>query len=145
MKGVHGRSGPAPDPNALKRERDGATWTTLPADGRPGPPPAWPMPDPTDRELELWARLWALPQAIMWESQRQELDVAQYVRRLAEAEQPGSPVAAGTLVRQLGEGLGVSLPGMLRLRWRIADAAAPAEQPSTRPSSRERFRVVDSA
>ena len=37
-------SGPPPDPNALRRDRPGdkASWTTLPAEGRAGKPPAWP-------------------------------------------------------------------------------------------------------
>ena len=41
------RSGPAPDPNALKRDRDGKQWAKLPAGGRTGAPPPWPLhPDP---------------------------------------------------------------------------------------------------
>lgn len=38
-------SGPAPDPYALRRDRpsDKDSWTTLPAEGRQGPPPKWPL------------------------------------------------------------------------------------------------------
>lgn len=43
--GARANSGPPPDPNALRRERpsDKETWRTLPAEGRQGDPPAWPL------------------------------------------------------------------------------------------------------
>lgn len=50
-------SGPPPDPNALRRDRpsDQATWTTLPAEGRTGEPPEWPLLDVQPREWDLGA------------------------------------------------------------------------------------------
>lgn len=44
--GARVNSGPPPDPNALRRERksDQAGWTTLPAEGRKGRAPRWPLP-----------------------------------------------------------------------------------------------------
>lgn len=122
MKGGHARSGRVPDPNALRRERDGSDWTALPADGREGDAPSWPLTEATDRETTLWARIWTLPQAVEWERQHLELEVAMHVRTLAEAEQPGSIAALRTLVRQQSEALGLSIPGMLRNRWRIERA-----------------------
>jgi len=151
MKGGHGSSGPAPDPNALARERDAAQWTILPAGGRVGEPPQWPLTEPSGRELEWWARLWAYPQAQEWEKLGQVVEVAVYVRRLTQAEAPGAPVNLGTLLRQLGDALGLTIPGMLRLRWHLStpQAAALAQAvgqsapaPAPGPSSRGRFRVV---
>lgn len=118
--GARARSGPAPDPNALRRNRDAADWITLPAAGRPGPPPEWPLTRPTKRELALWAKLWAKPQGVAWEALGQEIEVALYTRRLAAAERAGAPVAAGTLVRQLADSLGLTVPGMDRNRWKIS-------------------------
>lgn len=149
--GARTRSGPPPNPNALSRERDAGEWVTLPAEGRPGDPPAWPLTDPTDRELEFWRLLWAKPQAVMWERQGQELEVALYVRNLVLVERPGSTVAAGTLLRQQSEPLGLTTPGLQRNRWRIgrgdqAAAAAneaPTEKTPARRSSRGRLTVVD--
>lgn len=49
--GARVNSGPPPDPNALRRDRaeDKAGWTVLPAAGRSGRTPKWPLlPDPTD-------------------------------------------------------------------------------------------------
>lgn len=44
--GARINSGPPPDPNALRRDRpsDQAGWVTLPAAGRKGRPPEWPLP-----------------------------------------------------------------------------------------------------
>src|SRR5690606_40841462 len=65
-------SGPPPDPNALRRDRpsDAAGWVILPADGRPGDPPEWPLLWQTQREYDLWKREWSRPQAVMWEADR---------------------------------------------------------------------------
>jgi hypothetical protein len=124
--GARARGGPAPDPNALRRERDSGDWVKLPAKGRDGDPPEWPLAGHSTREAELWAAEWARPQALMWERNGQQLEVALYVRRVAQAEEPDATVAVGTLVRQMQEALGISVPGMLRNRWLIvADEVAP--------------------
>lgn len=144
--GARTRSGPPPDPNALSRERDGAEWVDLPAQGRTGKTPGLPLPDPTSRERSLWKRLWKMPQAVMWEAQSQQLEVALYVRRLAEAEQPESPTNLSTLVRQMSDSLGLTTPGLRHNRWRIVDEDAEKQETSRRSSSsRDRLTVVPDA
>jgi hypothetical protein len=119
-RGGHANSGPAPDPEALRRTRGtDAAWHVLPVTGRPGPPPDWPLEEQTDRERDLWAKLWAKPQATRWEALGQDLEVALYVRRWVEAEKPGAPAATVVVVRQLGEALGLTVPGLARNRWQI--------------------------
>ena len=152
MRGTHGRSGPPPDPNALRRERKtDAGWVTLPAEGRSAPAPAFPLASATVRERHWWEYVWRLPQAVQWERDGQELEVAIYVRRLTEAEKRGASVALGTLVRQLSEQLGLTIPGMNRLRWRIAHDEVTERrsertvEPQSAPSARDRFRVVGGA
>ena len=142
--GARARSGPPPDPHALRRDRDAGEWVTLDAGGRDGEPPAWPLTGQTDREAELWEREWRRPQALMWERNGQELEVALYVRSLAAAERVDATVAARTLVRQQQEALGISLPGLARNRWRIAEADAGSEAPTVPAgrSARDRFKVV---
>lgn len=145
-------SGPAPDPTALRRNRpsDQSSWRMLPADGRPGDPPDWPLTDVTDREWELWCELWSRPQAVMWEELGQDYEVALFVRGLAEAEKPDAKVDVRKLARQYLDSLGLSVQGMLRNRWKIAAAgqiAEPgpggiAEQPPRRRSARDRMKVV---
>lgn len=147
--GARARSGPAPDPNALRRERDQGEWTILPASGRSGEPPAWPLAGQSDREVELWTALWRKPQALMWQRYGQELEVALHVRNLALVEMPGAPVNLGTLVRQQQDSLGLTTPGMRANRWRIpgdevaqkrGDRSAPAAP--DQPAARDRLRGI---
>lgn len=143
-------SGPPPDPSALRRNRptDKAGWTTLPAGGRRGPAPEWPLVSPADRELDLWEDLWSRPQAVMWEELGQHLEVAMYVRCLAEAERIDGRIDIKKLARQYMDSLGLSVQGMLRNRWKVAPAAevddtvVPAAPAPRRPSARDRLRVV---
>lgn len=148
--GARSRSGPAPDPEALRRERDAGEWTILPAEGRQGATPDWPLLGQSDRETELWDRLWKMPQALMWERYDQELEVALYVRRLAEAELPDSAVNLSTLVRQMADSLGLTSPGMRANRWRIDRPAEEDGSPSgptltiAPTSARARLRAMPS-
>jgi hypothetical protein len=145
--GARANSGPAPDPLALRRNRpsDQATWTHLPA--REGAAPPWPLTRQTAREKTLWAREWARPQALMWEKNGWEAEVALYVRTLAFAEHTKAPMVSRTLVRQFMEGLGISGDGLRRNRWIIDAEQAPAQEIAEAPASdKERFlRVVKDA
>lgn len=138
--GARTRSGPPPDPNALHRERDAGEWVTLPAAGRAGPLPEWPLVNPTKRELAFWATLWVLPQAVMWERQQQTLEVALYVRRLVEAEKSQAAVNLSTLVRQMSDSLGLTTPGLRSNRWRIGPES-PAATARVTPTERSRARL----
>lgn len=138
--GARARSGPAPDPDSLT-QADGE-WTILPASGREGDVPAWPLDRQTEREADLWVREWSRPQAIMWEHAGQQLEVALFVRSLVDAESAEASVAARTLVRQQMEALGISVPGMLRNRWRIDAQQSEPVSAGVRPSARDRLRVV---
>lgn len=146
--GARTRSGPAPDPNALRRERDAGEWTILPAEGREGATPDWPFEEQSFREIVLWERLWRMPQALMWERYGQELEVALYVRRLAEAERPDSAVVLSTLVRQMADSLGLTTPGMRGNRWRVDRPSEEAEElsagsaPVAGNSARARLRAI---
>ena len=138
--GARARSGPAPDPDSLAQV-DGE-WLVLPAAGREGDVPVWPLVDPTERELELWASEWTRPQAVQWERERQEIGVAMYVRTLVAAEKHDARTNTRTLLKQLREDLGISNSGMLRNRWRIGEVAAEPEEVDEGTSSRDRLRVV---
>jgi hypothetical protein len=151
-RGGHAASGPPPDPNSLRQSRQSnqAGWSTLPAEGRPGPAPEWPLVAAQPRELELWEDMWSRPQAVAWERLGQEIEVAMFCRKLAEAELPKASVELQKVVRQYLDSLGLSVQGMLRNRWRIAAAAAGPEQaapeqaPRRRSSARDRLKVVPS-
>ena len=144
--GARPRSGPAPDPNALRRERDAGEWTILPAEGREGDAPDWPLTEANDREDLIWSTLWTKPQALMWARYGQEFEVALYVRRLVESEGRGSLVNLGTLVRQMADSLGLTTPGMRANRWRIAAeepvSTARTVEPRPQSSARSRMTVI---
>src|SRR4051794_31508852 len=83
----------------------------LPREGRQAPAPAWPLPgDPSSREAELWELEWARPQAIIWDRDALENDVALYVRKRAEAETPGSSSASVDTMRRLADDLLLTVP-----------------------------------
>ena len=166
--------GPAPDPNALRRDRpsDKDGWTSLPSEGRRKPAPAWPLRTWVDltahllnqddlsakdkklpigqdaaradeRESEIWAELWATPQAIIWERKRAAHDVALYTRFMWAAE--GGDMKAAAEARQWSDRLGLNSKAMLSLRWKIAtdEVAAKRPAPMTAPrlSASERLKA----
>ena len=140
--GARLQSGPPPNPQSRKQSSTShsGAWTFLPSDGRQGDPPSWPLPGQSDREVELWQTLWSKPQAVMWEKMHQDFEVALYVRRLAEVEQPNASVNLGTLVRQMSDALGLTVPAMLRNRWRIAEdeVSEKREERATTPAKASR-------
>lgn len=146
--GARARSGPAPDPNALRRDRDQGEWTVLPSEGRGDVlSPEWPLDGHSIRESVIWEKLWRKPQALAWERLGQEFEVALLVRNLVFAETPGSPTNLGTLVRQQMDSLGLTTPGLRANRWRIARdemAERRSEQAPQVPatSTRSRLRAV---
>ena len=145
--GARARSGPPPDPDAIRRDRGtDQQWKTLPTK-REGDPPAWPLTESTKREDVLWARLWTTPQATEWERLDLTDEVALYVRAFCEASQQDAKADVRTLVLRLREGLGLSTAGLARNRWRIAASDAPTTEATKtddrrRPSAKERLAKV---
>lgn len=119
--GARSRSGPAPDPNALRRARkdDRGSWTELPAEGRTEPAPEWPAPTQTAREAELWAEMWATPQALVWERDGLRHYVAMFVRLLAEAEVEKASAENRKTVRMMYGDLYLTSDSMARARIKI--------------------------
>lgn len=208
------RSGPAPDPNALRRSRDGKEWVKLRPEAREGKPtPLWPLPeDPAElaeiawreeqveelrtewaaaedgrtaralaRKLEaaslelrkmkaridaraeqegaLWAHLWSLPQAQVWEADDSHLQVAMYVRSFLEASRPDAAANVRVLAKQYADMLLLTIPSLHAMRYvidRTITGAAPADltgeqgaKPAVaappRGGARSRFQVVKNA
>lgn len=178
--GARARSGPAPDPNALRRDRKtDAEWTTLPAEGYQGPIPEHPLPanpifdeyfvdkkrvkeldeDSTaafrERELAMWEKLWRRPQAVMWIKLGLEYEVASYARTYLESNLPEAVSGMKTAALRMAAELGLSMPGMHSLRWKIADDELSAKRaeaepkttrkPAKRLSARDRLKAVGDA
>lgn len=147
--GARPRSGPAPDPNALRRARkDDGAWITLPAEGRTAPAPDWPLTDPTPREAEMWERFWRKPVALIWERDQQFEHVAMFVRMFVEAEQEKARAEDRKTVKQMFADLYLTSDSMTRARLRIAadEVAEKRDEPAAavrRPSARDRLKVVN--
>ena len=150
--GARNRSGPAPDPNSGRSERRGFKLTALPSEGFRGDAPDFPLPDATDRELDVWASLWRTPQACAWSMQSWRwLNVADLVRLQVRGEAHDAPVNIATVVRQLRADLGLTPAGLKENGWAIAvdevaaraDAKADEAAVAPRRSSRDRLSVVN--
>jgi hypothetical protein len=111
--------GPPPKhPSArARRNNPKAGFRVLPAGGREGTAPAWPLWSSSEAELALWADLWSTPQAAIWEEAHSERVVALYIRQQLAAED--GDMKAATEARQLGDRLGLNPLALMRLRMEI--------------------------
>ena len=145
--GARARSGPAPDPNALRRDRkDDKGWETLPAEGFQGDVPEFPLEEFNPSEWALWKRLWAKPQAFMWDQLQLEFEVAAYVRAFLESVEPEASAGLKTAVLRMSAELGLSTVGMGQLRWKIATDEVAEHRGSAKParaSSRDRLKALN--
>lgn len=138
--GARVRSGPPPERGTSDEE-----WLPLPAGGRDGDPPEWPLADPTEREWVLWVDQWSKPWAVAWERFSQELEAAMYVRAVAVAEGSEASAADRNVAIRLADSLGVTAGGRAKNRWYI-DTGEERQEPARRStSSRDRLTVVADA
>lgn len=145
--GARARSGPAPDPNALRRDRkDDRAWVSLPAEGFSGDVPEFPLGDASPQEVELWADLWRKPQAVMWDRLGLKYEVAAYVRAFLESVQPEASAGLKTAVLRMSAELGLSTVGMGQLRWKISSDELAEKREEAKPqrkSARDRLRALN--
>ena len=122
-------NGPPPNPNA-KRRNDRVGMTHLPAGGRTGKPPAWPLLSvATKAEKHAWAQVWATPQAVAWERLGWVRMVARYVKVMVKAE--GGDERAWAETRLLEKELGLTPAALRALMW-VIDADEVGEKRETR-------------
>lgn len=172
--GARARSGPAPDPNALRRDRkDDKEWITLPAEGFTGDVPVFPLPkipvfdeyfedkkrvrefdaDATaerwESETALWSELWLKPQAFMWDALGLKFQVAAYVRAYLESVGPDSNAGLKTAALRMEAELGLSTSGMNSLRWKFSsdELASRREDdvPKRKSQMRDRLKAVNAS
>jgi hypothetical protein len=144
--GGHARSGPARQPDALRRDRDKTGQIHLPAAGRPGDPPTWPLDAPIDRELTLWAAEWRRPPALMWDLLGLALEAALYVRAVVVAEGRKATAADRTVVLRSMDGLGLTVGGLAKNGWIIdgqAEEQVKAADGPNRTSAKSRFKTIE--
>ncbi len=138
-------NGPPPNPNA-KRQNPRIGILLLPAEGRQGDPPDWPLEgEPSPAEHRAWEHLWSTPQAVAWQRMGWTRTVARYCRVVVLAEE-GMAAAWGE-ARLLEKELGLTPAAMRSLMWQVVeDETAGRRQSDTDPTSarpRRRMRAVD--
>ena len=112
--------GPAPKPDGQRRRRNSTPPAiVLPAAGRSGEVPKWPLGGKPPR---VWRELWRLPQAVAWERLHLHRVIARYALVLGDAETGDRYLAAEA--RQLEDRLGLTPMSLLKLRWQIGDDEA---------------------
>lgn len=169
--GARARSGPAPDPAALRRDRkDDKEWLSLPVDGFKGVVPSFPLPKILvydtywvdkkqvreldegateirwDSETSMWNELWSKPQAAMWDALGLKFQVAAYVRAYIESVGPDSNSGLKTAALRMEAELGLSTVGMNALRWKFSadEVGEKRAAPAKKgPTMKDRLRVVD--
>lgn len=149
--GARNRSGPPADPNSGRSDRRGVSLTALPASGYAGTVPAFPLPDESDRELEVWAWAWSTPQASAWalpsESWRL-MSVAMWVRTYVICEGTEATAADKGSLHRFADQIGLTPAGLKENGWAIKsdDIATATESKKDKAkapaSSRDRMKVV---
>lgn len=120
MRGMHGRGGPAADPNSERSAQRGLTYNMLPREGFTGRVPAFPLPKPSTREREIWRELWRTPQAAKWDVERfRMLSIGHYTRLLARCEAVDASAALFNAAQRYADQLGLTPGGMAFNRWRL--------------------------
>ena len=115
----------------------------LPAGGRKGKTPRWPLPGHEDLfELNAWHQLWATPQAVAWERLGWTRTVARYCRVMVAAEQDGASAALLSQAVALEDRLGLTPRAMRMLLWQIAPDEVAEKRDGRAADVRERIRAV---
>ena len=113
----------------------------LPAEGRKGDTPDWPLPGAAEpAERKLWRDLWRTPQAVEWERQGWTRVVARYVRCALAAEHMERDAMAEA--RQLEDRLGLTPKAMRLLLWTIATDEVAEKRQEASQTARTRIRAV---
>jgi hypothetical protein len=172
--GARNRSGPGADPSSLRSAERGLVLTALPSEGYSGEMPKFPLMrfvvyrweyedkrrfqvrdfDATDafaaREAELWERVWSYPQACAWALEPWRWNaIAMWVRTAVVCESSEATAADKGAIHRFADQIGLTPAGLKENGWAIArdETAAKRESNKTasKPTSRDRFEVVDGA
>lgn len=143
--GARNRSGPAPDPSSGRSDRRGLSFQALPNEGYRGDVPEFPLPDASEREVDLWEQAWRTPQAAAWALEAWRWQVlAEYCRLVALNESDPKAALIAQMIRYRDQ-LGLTPAGMRENGWAIAQAdiapVSDSDGPKRQPSSRDRMRA----
>lgn len=147
--GARNRSGPTASEDSGRSDRRGYSLTALPAGGYDGEAPAFPLPLPSERELEVWAQAWTTPQACAWSMPSEAWrvrTVAMWVRLSVRCETEDAPAALLGQLHRFADQIGMTTAGLAEMGWKVAvdevSKKAAEKQPEKPASSRDRLKSV---
>lgn len=134
-----------PNPPKLDPSRGprGRGPTILPAEGRKGDPPPWPLADSMDDdECDAWVQLWSTPQAVAWETLGWTRTVARYCRVMVAAEDREATAAILAQATALEDRLGLTPKAMRLLLWSVASDEVGQKRQQPVAGARGRIKAV---
>lgn len=150
--GARNRSGPTASEDSGRSDRRCYSLTALPAEGYDGPVPDFPLPLPSERELEVWEQAWRTPQACAWSMPSEAWrasTVAMWVRVKVRCEDPDSGAALLGQLHRFADQIGMTTAGLAEMGWKVAVDETAAKRgsrsepgPQRPASSRDRMKVV---
>lgn len=145
--GARNRSGPPPAEDSARSDRRGYSLTELPAEGYSGATPDFPLPEPTPRELEVWAAAWRTPQACAWSMPSEKWrirTVAMWTRLTVRCETADAPASLLGQLHRFADQIGMTTAGLAEMGWKVAvdEIGAKREAAVRSPSSRDRMKAV---
>ncbi|WP_418346182.1 hypothetical protein [Rhodococcus pyridinivorans] len=118
--GSRNRSGPRAAMFSARSDQRQLKETVLSAAGYLGRIPKCPLPDLTDRELEVWNEAWRTPQAIQWiQEPWRWRTVGLWVRWTVKMEDPEAPAAVAAATTRLADQIGLTPAGLKENGWAI--------------------------
>lgn len=144
--GSRATSGPPKDPTSGRSEKSGVAFGRLPASGRRGRTPKFPLPPRriyrwefedkrkfqvfdeettelvAEREAELWRWAWRTPQAVAWEQPHEGWrlqNIAMWVRTFVICEGEDATAADKGALHRFAEVIGFSDGGLARMGYTI--------------------------
>ena len=133
--GARNRSGPKPQEGSARSDARGYSLEALPPTGRKGRAPKFPLPDPSERELQVWREVWRTPQAVAWEMPENKWripTVALWVRTRVRCEDPEVGAAVIAQLHRLADQIGMTTAGLAEMGWKIAPAGSSDVQGDVR-------------
>lgn len=135
---------PTPPAFAPRRRNGRVGPVRLPAEGRAGKPPAWPLPGAREAgEVKAWADLWRTPQAVAWERLGWSRTVARYCRVMVASELPGASPALLAQATALEDRLGLTPKAMRLLLWEVVEDEVAGQRSEKPARVRGRLKAVD--
>jgi hypothetical protein len=135
-----------PNPPKLQPQRGprGRGIVNLPAEGRKGEPPEWPLDAQTPAEARLWRELWTTPQSAEWARMGSgtRREVARYARLAIAAEDFEAKAATHAQATALADRLGLTPKSMRLLLWQVVADEVAEKRQETSAGARGRIKAV---